>query len=136
MKIKIYLLLISAVFSYTAFSQLDSASVTVSFSSEVDSSFFDIDSSLVTVDFMSANVWLNEPLLLGDVLISVYETQSGQPMARKILTLAEIQSNGGFSANSVLIPVGYLDANLTYEIHVLIRNFQLAYLEELIISYP
>ena len=128
------LILFCGLFSATSFSQLDSVSVTVSFSLEVDSTF--MDSISVPTDFMTVQVWVNDPMLVGNVLISVYESQSGHPMARINSNTAALQTINPLGGNTFSIPIGFLDSSLGYGVRVLVQNFQLAYLPEIIISYP
>lgn len=128
------LLIFCGLFSSVGFTQLDSVSVSVSFSLEVDST--SIDSVSIPTDFMTATVSVNDPMLVGNIMISVYEQQSGHPMSRVNLKLADLQSAGYLSGNTFSIPMGFLDSNLGYEVRVLVQNFQLAYLPEVIISYP
>lgn len=134
MKKLFLLVLVCSAFSTVTYSQLDSVSVSVSFSLEVDST--SMDSVLVPSDFMTVNVWVNDPLMVGNILISVYESPSGFPMARVNLNLAELQAAGYLSGNTYMIPIGFLDDSLSYEIKTLPQNFQLAHLPEITISYP
>lgn len=128
------LILFCGLLSSSSFSQLDSVSTSISFSLEIDSTF--IDSITVPADFMTVDVWVNDPMLVGNVMISVYESQSGHPMARVNMNATTLAGYIVQNNNTLSIPIGFLDSNLSYDVRVLVQNFQLAYLPEIIISYP
>lgn len=116
------------------FSQLDSVSVSVSFSLHTDSTF--IDSLSAPSDFMTVDVWVNDPALVGGIMVSVYELQSGQPMARVNLSSSELQIASSLSGNTYSIPIGYLNSTLGYDVKINVQNFQLFYLPEVSVTYP
>lgn len=122
------------ILSFSSFSQLDSTNASVSFSSIVDSTY--LDSINVPADFMTVNVWVNDPVATGNIMVSVYEITSGYPMARIHWNSTKLQSMNPLNENNFLIPVGFLDSNLGYTIHVEVKDTQAAVLPELTFSYP
>ena len=134
MKKVISLFAICSVLSFSSFSQLDSVSASISFSSIVDSTF--MDSINVPADFMSVNVWVNDPILTGNIMVSIYEAQSGHPMARVNWNSATLQDSNPMNANTFLMPIGFLDSNLSYIVNVVVKDSQSAELPELSFSYP
>lgn len=126
--------LLTITFAKTNFAQLDSISASVLFTQEIDTTF-DITNNDPS-DFMNISVWVNDVDFLGQVMISIFDSSSGIPMARFKLSIAELQEQGMLEGNIVRIPIGFMSSEGAYRVEVDVQNFQLAYLPKVTISYP
>ncbi len=105
-----------------AYAQLDSVSVSLSFTQEVS---LDSTQTNDSTDILNVEVYLDDIDFLGEVLVTVYDLPSGQPLAQIKSTKAELISLNAISGFVATIEfAGFPPITGSYKVDVLARNFQ------------
>jgi len=105
-----------------AFAQLDSVSVTLSFSQEAS---LDSTQTIDSIDVLNVEIFLDDIDFFGEVLVVVYDLSSGHPIAQIKSTKVELQTLSAISGSIATIEFpGFTPVVGSYRIDVLARNFQ------------
>ncbi|XOV67608.1 MAG: hypothetical protein ACFHU9_00270 [Fluviicola sp.] len=109
-------------FGSGAFAQLDSVSVTLSFTQE---SSLDSTQTNDTIDVMNVEVYLDDIDFFSEVIVSVYDLSSGHPIAQIKSTKAELIALNSLSGSVATIEFPeFAPITGSYRVDVLARNFQ------------
>lgn len=116
----------------TSFSQLDSVSVSVTFTTDAN-----VTDTLMMPEVINAVIWMNDTDFIGQAMISVFDPVTNFPLARVKVDRQEM-INAGYilNTNTVSFPIGNLPSNGQYSIEFELKDFQLNYLAPISISYP
>ncbi|MCR9174227.1 MAG: hypothetical protein NXI10_17150 [bacterium] len=110
------------ILGHGALAQLDSVSVTLSFTQEATLDSTQINDS---TDILYVEVYLDDIDFFGEVIVTVYDLSSGQPLAMIKSTKAELDSLNAISASVATIEFpGFPPIASSYRVDVLPRNFQ------------
>jgi hypothetical protein len=109
--------LLFIVFSFLSFGQIDSVSVTVQFETGTDP--YDANN---TVDVLSIDVSIYDINSTGEVLITVYDVDDGNPVARIKKSLTELTTASQISGAVATLKIFDIEPTLDYRIETLVKN--------------
>ena len=101
------------------FSQLDSASVTLSFTVETDP----MDSTQM-VDALNISTTVNDIDYLGEVVVTVYDLSTGYPVAMVKVSKQEFLDENLVTGDTALLQLLDIDSASSYRVETIVRNYQ------------
>ncbi len=130
-KLKQWIVLVAIAFcSNGLFAQLDSASVSLSLTNEVDP----LDSTAM-VDVLHVDVYLNDTDFFGELVVTIYQTGTDYPLMMQKFTKQEALDSAMLSGNQLDVPFYEVDSAGSYRVETQVRNYQGANLPMIISNY-
>ena len=111
------LLLLFILFTLTSFGQIDSVSVSLQFGTGADP--YDSNN---TVDVLTVDVSIYDINSMGEMLVTVYDVEDGNPVARLSKTKLELTTESQISGSTATVEVFDIDPALDYRVETLIKN--------------
>ncbi len=116
---QLILLLAIAFCSNGLFAQLDSASVSLSLTNEVDPS-----DTTAMVDVLTIETTVNDIDFFGEVVITVYEYNTNYPVSMMKVAKQEFIDEQQVSGNVLITKIYGIDGSMSFRIETSVRNFQ------------
>lgn len=106
--------------STIAFSQLDSANVSIEFK---NNTFIENGDTIVD-NYFEATVWVNDMDFFGEVVIDVFDTSNDYPVNKVKFTKQQLIDQDLISVLSFKVPLSFVEAGKEYRIVTYVRDYQ------------